>query len=216
MCTRLIGWGGGWGHHRDTCAMRRPLRASTSPSSRAYERFGILPRMPTNDAATEMPASGPGLVWGVKRSLIAYISRLPDGKVFFDDGVRLTADYHFQFPLGVAPEFDQVTGAGVIRFGGFVHLAGHLGAMAVTLARPSLHVDGRGGRLSFEAPGARGAQARRVLFDIVMERPCAVDGLLSWRGLRPTLTQEGADVFESNYSAGTEFDPISVRVQLAR
>jgi hypothetical protein len=155
-----------------------------------------------------------GLVWGIKRSLLGYIRRLPDGRISVGDGVGLTSQYDFHFPLLDATDLDRA-GAGIIRFGGYVHLFGHLGAMSVTLTNPWLHLDEGVGSLSFDATDDESAEPRAVLFSILAARPSALEGTLRWNGLRPILTPAGAELFEFNYPAGTAFDPIDVRTPLA-
>jgi hypothetical protein len=155
-----------------------------------------------------------GLTWGIKRRLLGYIHRLPDGVVYFDDGVKLTPEYDFLFPIENTTEFDRVTTKGVIRFNGYVHLSGHQGAMAVTLASPWLHLAGGAGRLSFDILGDGNPDSRASLFETPFAKPCVHDQTLTWDALRPTLTDVGAELFKSNYAAGTEFDPVRVRLPL--
>lgn len=155
-----------------------------------------------------------GLTWGIKRRLLGYIHRLPDGVVYLDNGVRLTPEYEFHFPIEDSAEFDRMTAKGVIRFSGYVHLYGHQGAMAVTLASPWLHLTGGAGRLSFDIVGEGNPDSRAILFETPFAKPCVHDQTLRWDALRPTLTNVGAELFESNYAAGTEFDAVRVRLPL--
>jgi hypothetical protein len=155
-----------------------------------------------------------GLVWGIKRSLLGYLRRLPDGVVSIDDGVGLTSDYDFHFPFRDATGL-SAPGPRVLRFGGYIHLFGHLGAMSVALANPWLHLQEDMAQLSFEIDDEAIPERRGVLFTVALTQPSSIEGDLRWDGLVPCLTPVGADLFQSNYPVGTEFDPMDVCVPLA-
>ncbi|MFI5621866.1 HtaA domain-containing protein [Nocardioides sp. NPDC051685] len=154
-----------------------------------------------------------GLVWGLKRSLLAYLQRIPDGAVSIDRGARFTSTYAFLFPLLNSDSFDPTTGSGVLQFGGVIHLHGHFGTMDVTLAEPWLHLDGHVGSLSFGAPGDTAHGVRSTLFEIPdVPRAASVDGTIRWDGLLPSIGVTGAELFKGNYPIGTAFDPLDVRI----
>ncbi|WP_432486752.1 HtaA domain-containing protein [Kineococcus sp. SYSU DK018] len=133
------------------------------------------------------------LVWGVKESLLRYVSRTPDGRVDLVDGVVRHGDV-FAFP-GSAPR-----GAG-LHFRGAVVLTGHGGLMRVVLRDPGLLPVAGGWVLEITDP------------DDPRERlPFAeVAGFDGRNGSGVTLTGDGADLFFGPYEAGTPLDAFTVR-----
>lgn len=167
--------------------------------------------MATSETSNLLPVST-GLVWGLKRSLLGYLRRIPDGRISIDDGVHLTSTLDFHFPL-LTSSFDTATGAGILRFSGLVHLYGHFGAMDVTLANPWLHLDGSTGILSFNTSQDQSSNVRESLFDIPhVPRAISVDDTLQWEALQPNVGAAGAELFQANYPLGVSFDPLHARI----
>jgi hypothetical protein len=153
-----------------------------------------------------------GLLWRTKRSLLAYVRRLPDGRISVDGGVGLTLDLAFHFPLEDDACFDSGTCSGMLRFRGAVHLYGHLGVLSVVLAAPVLHVRPDGMRLSIDSSGD---PTTGLSVDLVEGTDAHVDagaGVLELAWSRPLLTAAGAALLGGVYPAGTVFDPLAVRV----
>lgn len=136
-----------------------------------------------------------GLQWGIKASLIAYVTAMSDGRVELD-GARST-------PRGfVFPAADDA-GDGFLRFRGSVTLSGHDGMMHVRFGEPWLVPLTAGGWMLSLAddgggPGGRLDFARLARFD------ADDDGLARGRGT--ALTADGADLFFGPYTEGTPLD----------
>ncbi|WP_432534641.1 HtaA domain-containing protein [Kineococcus arenarius] len=133
------------------------------------------------------------LVWGVKESLLRYVSRTPDGRVDLLDGVAREGDA-FAFP-GSAPR-----GAG-LRFRGAVVLTGHGGLMRVVLREPGLVPVAGGWVLEIADPDD--PRDRLPFADVA--------GFDGTDGSGVTLTGDGADLFFGPYEAGTPLDAFTVR-----
>ena len=128
----------------------------------------------------QYPFDAPVLRWGIKRSFISYLSRLPDGSVSAGAGASIISGSYFQFepdggapadaaapPSAGAPE-DPVQ-AGVHRFRGEVRLSGHHGMMSLFVADPWLEFGAAGAVLSVadpqQAPGG-GARLELLRLDL--------------------------------------------------
>lgn len=110
-------------------------------------------------------ATTPGLTWGVKDSLVAYVEGLDDGAVAAEvPATRTAAGFHFPWDPDVPGDTDRsgeadVAGdphggaAGELRFRGAVRFAGHWGALAVELRDPRVVWDGAAGTLLFRDGG---------------------------------------------------------------
>lgn len=161
-----------------------------------------------------------GLLWSVKRSLLRYVRRLPDGVVSVAGGTGLTPDLSFHFPLRDADAFDTTSGEGVVRFGGALSLSGHSGMMAVVLddlilrvrsddsEAPSITVLDLSilGQNGDRSPFVSGTLSAEVEFDDSLQLTCA----------EPLLTAEGSELLGDVYPVGSVFDPLVVRVPIQR
>lgn len=169
------------------------------------------------DSALEpavQPAGGnfppAGLVWGIKRSFINYISRLPDGSVAADDGAVIVDGSFFRF----APDggnHDPLTAAEVIKFRGQVRLRGHYGMLSVLIADPWLELDNSAAVLSIVDVRQWPERTARVpLLQLPSARLVDVGARHSVQETPALLTAEGAEIFNDQYQAGTAMDPVTV------
>lgn len=141
-----------------------------------------------------------GLRWGVKESLLRYISATPDGRVELD-GLSRDEDV-FTFPL---ESVEGVPGSGVGRaaFTGTVRLFGPFGMPIQELIDPRIEWDDSSAWLSIVRwPG----RPERL-------RGWTVHPIVPWDGEYRAglvqLTAEGSQLFGQQYTPATEFDRLS-------
>ncbi|ASR35584.1 hypothetical protein BAY61_11905 [Prauserella marina] len=139
---------------------------------------------------------GTGLTWGLKRSFISYVSRLPDLRHAAVDGASIVRPslLHFEFA-----EYAN----GVAKFKGDVRIAGHGNLLYVMITDPWVEFTAEGGVLSVIDIQYWPDRDRRL-------------PLATLRGgapeLRAFLTEEGRAVFGDQYPAGIELDPVVIRL----
>lgn len=179
-------------------------------------------------------SSNPTLVleWGIKRSLVKYISGMHDGSTEVAEPASICeGGFHFpaavpsaavptdEVPLPAAPHTaGSPEGDGILRFAGSVTLTGHSGMLKLAFTDPWL-VPGAdpGDRWSLTIvdpyePDTRIAFAtidRLVPGDLGTESvdSRSVGAALHATALGTRLTADGADLFFSGpYAAGTELD----------
>ena len=173
----------------------------------------------------QYPSDAPVLRWGIKRSFISYLSRLPDGSVSAGAGASIVSGSYFQFePDGGAPADAGAPAdsapAGVRRFRGQVRLSGHHGMMSLFVADPWLEFGAAGAVLSVadpqQAPGG-GARLELLRLDLPAGTGSSGTGLepaapgvagTGWKELRAQLAPAAVELFNGQYAAGEEMDPV--------
>lgn len=98
---------------------------------------------------------------------------------------------------------------GRVNYGGSATFTGHGGILNLTLANPTIQVQGSGSAtLSVSANGSR-----VVIANLSLPAASVSGGEISWRNAAATLTSAGASLFSYNgsefYPAGTALDPVS-------
>ncbi|WP_395638663.1 HtaA domain-containing protein [Pseudolysinimonas sp.] len=142
----------------------------------------------------------PGLEWGVRDSLTAYVDGLPDGVIAVDgiaDIVPKTHPPRFWFPL-IEMSGDEV------RFAGTAQITGHGGLLRVTVRDPRLHFDQSRVVLSV----ASDLRDERLFVAVVERGQLDPHG---WHDEAAHLTADGAAWLGPNYSAGDAVSPITYR-----
>lgn len=161
------------------------------------------------------------LEWGFKESFRAYIDgSIANGEWTATDGASY-ATPSFTFPVNGFAALDAGP-AGVVPFGGAVRFTGHGGVLDTTVANPVLEFGEDGDArllLDVSGPTMDGEQvavtgAPFVDIDLGGQSLSAVDGVLAITEAPTVLTEEGAAAFP-NYEAGADFDPVSVRLEVA-
>lgn len=170
------------------------------------------------DSATEPTAQQPaggdfppaGLTWGIKRSFINYISRLPDGAVTAQEGAGIIEGSFFRFePDGGS--FDPSTDSDVLKFRGQVRLSGHYGMLSLFIADPWIEFTDGSAVLSIVDVGGWPDRSKRIpLLALPSTRPVSDGSALVLPETRALLSPEGAGIFNDQYQAGTEMDPVSM------
>ncbi|CAH0288569.1 hypothetical protein SRABI26_04158 [Arthrobacter sp. Bi26] len=180
----------------------------------------------------QLPCDAPVLRWGIKRTFISYLSRLPDGSVSADSGASIVSGSYFQFapdgggPAGEAgspadprtaedPTPAGIGTAGIRRFRGQVRLSGHHGMMSLFVADPWLEFDAEGAVLSVADPGqAPGSGARLELLRLAVPKVAGTQVAgpeaagTDWTELPAQLAPAAVDLFNGQYAAGEEMDPV--------
>lgn len=168
-------------------------------------------------APTPGPSTGEvpfGLLWGIKRSFIAYVRRMPDGQGSIHDGAVPLGEDTILFPA--VP--DAGTGAGAHRtsaehvwaFRGDVRFRGHGGMLFVRVAAPLITVRGDTAELSIEDPYARAGADRVPLVTLRLEAGPAPEDAAVWLGSDVRLTEAGSALFNDVYQPGEPFEQLSV------
>jgi hypothetical protein len=140
------------------------------------------------------------LAWGVKKSLISYVSAAPGGQLLTTRDVTWE-DGAFRFPLSEssARDGDEYDFEGTIRFHGhFGMLVAELSALRIARAEGGWTLSFADGDGRVEGFTLDGEPARKE------DSPERLD----WENVR--LTGVGSAIFGDHYPSGTLFDPLSV------
>ncbi|MEU6325373.1 HtaA domain-containing protein [Streptomyces sp. NPDC047009] len=152
-----------------------------------------------------------GLRWGLKKSFVDYVRRMPDGKGSVGAGA---------VPVGTGDLFYEHdverSGAGVWAFRGDVRFSGYFGMLFVRVANPWLEIDGSSVVLSIEDPQARKDAPRVPLVTGTLQRLGDQDGTEVWGSDDVALTAEGVALFNDVYAEGEPFEPLVVQLPLSR
>jgi Htaa len=152
-----------------------------------------------------------GLLWGIKRSFVAYVRRMPDGQGSIHDGAVPLGEDTILFPPGDVPA--ETPGAGGERtfsFRGDVRFRGHAGMLFVRVAAPVITVRGDQAELSIEDPYARPEGDRVPLVTLTLQPGPAPEGATVWLGSDVRLTEAGSVLFNDVYQPGEPFEQLSV------
>lgn len=156
----------------------------------------------------------PGLVWGLKRSFISYVSRLPDFAHAETDGASLVRSSRFHFDGAEGSTYDAATGHGVLTFRGDVRLAGHGRLLYVMIADPWVEFGPERAVLSVvdieHWPDRTKRMPLATLQTVGAPRTTATTRV--WDEVRTFLAPEGQWVFNDQYPVGTELDPLTITV----
>lgn len=143
----------------------------------------------------------PAIRWGVQRSFLDYVERMADGMVEAVDGAtRSAADVRFPL-IALQDHLDQERTV-LVASRGALRCTGHRGMLAIAFEAPRIErIDGDllVTIIDDDEPGNRLAIAELGEWRLV-------DGLLV--AGRPTLTNDGAELFLGNYRTGMPLDPL--------
>lgn len=146
---------------------------------------------------TAQSVSGASISWGVKESFVSYVGgAIAKGSANIGSGSG-SGSYNTDEALGR------------VNYGGSATFTGHGGILNLTLANPTIQVQGSGSAtLSVSANGSR-----VVIANLSLPAASVSGGEISWRNAAATLTSAGASLFSYNgrefYPAGTPLDPVS-------
>jgi len=184
---------------------------------------GLLLAVPVGAASAQAPAcqveSG-ALSWGFKESFRAYIDgSIANGEWTVADGATYeTPSFGFPAETGSVDPRDP---NGSIAFAGSVRFTGHGDILDTTVANPVLVVrpDGTGILLldvsgpTMEGDEVTVTEAEFLDVDLTGQNLTPVDGVITIDAAPTTLTDDGAVAFP-NYEAGSEFDPLTVTLDV--
>lgn len=136
-----------------------------------------------------------GLRWGIKASLLAYISGLDDGEIEAVAPAMMRGE-DFWFPAASAEG---------LEFAGAVRLRGHWGMLDIELREPLITILGPD-RATLSVRD-RGRSDRIPIADLTLESPDSADGTMTWAA---TLTGHGRQLTGGQYAVGTPLDPLRI------
>lgn len=177
--------------------------------------------LPAQDEAAACEVTDGTLSWGVKESFRSYISgTIANGSWETTEG----AEYEIpNFIWGNANgSIDAETGVGSVSFTGTVHFTGHDGVLDLTLANPTIELDGEG-KAALLADARSTDMEGEVAVDAEQEWVGEIeldgnvnpaDGALEIADAPVALTNSGAGAFAGFYEAGVELDPLTLGVEL--
>jgi hypothetical protein len=145
----------------------------------------------------------PGLYWGVKRSFVAYIWRMPDGQAAVGRGARPLRNGDFFFEPRPSHAGSQV------RFRGELRFAGHMGMLSVHMADPWIDLTGDRGELSIGS-ARDGGWPRIALASLTFDDPIEDGGLVLLRASRVHLSAPAVPLFNGVYPEGESLEPLTV------
>ncbi|GAA1957866.1 HtaA domain-containing protein [Microbacterium deminutum] len=148
------------------------------------------------------------LAWGIRASLLSYMSRDPDFEIRTTEAATFTLDDGLRMP-------GRVDAAGVLRFEGSVVLRAHHGALVV----PLVGVEIDAGALTIDDPAdERPPTPAGGSADLARDRPQARLGLVNLERtpdpavgtmvFATRLAAEADALFGYNYLPDTDFDPL--------
>ncbi|KAB1645134.1 HtaA domain-containing protein [Gulosibacter chungangensis] len=148
------------------------------------------------------PATARGMLWGIKRSFLEYVSRMPDSAMSVTDGAVDTS-LGFIFPVADAAGFDPARGEGSLVFAGDVRMRGHAGMLAVRVADPIVTVGANGARLTVTDVSGNPLH----IANLGAPRRAPGGGI----ELPAQLAADAVPYFNDVYPEGTELDPLTIR-----
>ncbi|MGW5395628.1 HtaA domain-containing protein [Streptomyces sp. NPDC003952] len=169
----------------------------TSQTSQAPQAAGAF-----TDAAVD---------WGVRRTFREYVSgSIGQGRWELAEGAQ-DGGALFRFPQGKGA-YDGAKGTLDAAFAGSVHFTGaHLD---LKLAKVTAKVENGKGVLSADVTTGTDTKPAVPLVEFDAKGLKAEGGLATLTEAPATLTEGGAQAFNSMYKAGTEMDPVSLAVAL--
>lgn len=171
---------------------------------------------PSSPAASQTPQAGGAFTdaavdWGVRRTFREYVSgSIGQGKWELAEGAQ-DGGALFRFPQGKGA-YDGAKGTLDGVFAGSVHFTGaHLD---LKLAAVTVKVENGKGVLSADVTTGTDTKPAVPLVEFDAKGLKAEGGLATLTEAPATLTEGGAQAFNSMYKSGTEMDPVSLAVAL--
>ena len=170
-------------------------------------------------------ATGSDLTWGFKESFRSYVSGSIAKGDWATEGGATYSTPTFEWAKGKGT-FDEKTRTGAVEFPGTIAFSGHDGALNTTISDPEVRLEGDRALIVLDSEGATMDAAMEgrddtkaypnvpfVAVDLSDAKVETKDGTTTITATEAptTLTEQGESAF-SNYTAGTEFDPISFTI----
>lgn len=170
-------------------------------------------------------ATGSDLVWGFKESFRSYVSGSIAGGDWAAKGGATYDTPNFRWAKGKGT-FEEKSRTGAVEFPGTVAFNGHDGALNTTISDPEVRLEGDRAVIVLDTEGATmeaamdGRDDTKAYPDVPFVEVDLSGADVATKGGRTTitakeaptkLTKEGEAAF-SNYTVGTEFDPVSFTI----
>ncbi|MFV8054667.1 HtaA domain-containing protein [Mycobacterium sp. 48b] len=162
---------------------------------------------PTHEAHPLIAASGsghvvPGLYWGIKRSFVSYVARMPDGRATAGLGAQPLPNGDFLFLPDTTHDSDE------FRFRGDVRFSGHMGMLWVRIADPWIDVETNQGELSIASPAD--SESRLRLASVTFDDHIDDRGHVVLHASVVRLLGESLSIFNDVYEEGQLLEPLTV------
>jgi len=172
--------------------------------------------------AAPVNVAGGSLDWGFKASFRAYVSTgNGNPPIATSDGATRNADGTFDFPA-TGGTYDAAAGTATVNYGGTVVFSYPAHFFEITLANPSVVVDGDGtgsllADVDLVANGGTTEQHldQAEIATLATTAPTVTGTDITFSGLAATLTATGASAFAGFYPAGTALDPVTASASAA-
>jgi hypothetical protein len=152
-----------------------------------------------------------GLHWGIKKSFLDYVARMPDGRGIFRDGATLADGSIAVFEPDVEAEQPEAADADLfLAFHGDIHFSGHFGMLNVRIADPWITMRGSQAEMTVLDPYHPEAGPRLPLVRFTLESRKTEDDMRIWLGTEVHLTQEATGLFNDVYRVGEQFESIAI------
>ncbi|OAV51044.1 HtaA domain-containing protein [Enteractinococcus helveticum] len=139
------------------------------------------------------------LLWGIKRSFLGYLERLPDCMIATNEGVRRDSETgDFIFPLEERQEL--ASGGYRWKFGGDLRIQAHGGMLLVIFMNPWLTVTDTGTELCVIDPMHWPDTSQREVLGVSQETSGSEFPLV--------LAEEALETFNNVYPAGESLAPV--------
>ncbi|WP_229067562.1 HtaA domain-containing protein [Actinoplanes sp. DH11] len=178
---------------------------------------GISPAL-----AAPVDVAGGSLDWGFKASFRAYVSTgNGNPPIALSNGATRNTDGTFDFAAKTGT-YDASAGTANVKYQGTVVFSYPSHFFEITLANPTLVVDGDGtGSLLADVKLVNGGVTQTDLQQaevatVATTAPAVTDGAVSFSNLASTLTAAGASAFTGFYSAGATLDPITASASASK
>lgn len=172
--------------------------------------------------AAPVNVAGGSLDWGFKASFRAYVSTgNGNPPIATSGGATRNADGTFDFPA-TGGTYDAAAGTATVTYGGTVVFSYPAHFFEITLANPSVVVDGDGtgsllADVDLVANGGTTEQHldQAEIATLATTAPTVTGADITFNGLAATLTATGASAFAGFYPAGTALDPVTASASAA-
>ncbi len=150
--------------------------------------------------------------WGIKQSFTTYIrGAIANGSWDLNGTSWDGSTFSFKASGGL---FDKAAKSGTVYYSGSVHFTGHNGVLDLTIANPSVTINGNSGTLyatvsSSDTSGNKANYGRVALANVSFASVSVSGEKLSFATSSVALTAVGAKAFAGFYSAGTALDNFS-------
>ncbi|MFE4259930.1 HtaA domain-containing protein [Streptomyces sp. NPDC056883] len=198
------------GAQLDPVSLSVDVKAAAAPPSPSLAPSASTPAdSPSPQAAGQFTDAA--VDWGVRRTFREYVSgSIGQGKWELADGAQ-DGGALFRFPQGKGA-YDGAKGTLDAAFAGSVHFTGaHLD---LKLAKITAKVENGKGVLSADVTTGTDTKPAVPLVEFDAKGLTTAGGLATLAEAPATLTEGGAQAFNSIYKAGTEMDPVSLAVAL--